>query len=214
VKRTTEERDRLVMENGGLVWSIVLSAGLKGPDADDAASVGMIALIEAAETFDASRSAKFSAHAGQAVRRAVWLHRMTDGVVRIPRQAAEASSRAAKGLPMDRRQAAMARDAAPAIAFRAGGWDDDGANLLAPQRDRNRPEMVAAVGRLMGSLDHRRADPVRRVFGLDGFAPEPVERVAASHGVSGASIRERIRRAIEHMARHAKRSGITWEDVA
>ena len=58
-----EARDRLVMENAGLVWSIVRRFIGRGPEPDDLFQIGCIGLIKAIDNFDLSQNVKFSTYA-------------------------------------------------------------------------------------------------------------------------------------------------------
>ena len=58
-----EARDRLVMENAGLVWSIVRRFIGRGPEPDDLFQIGCIGLIKAIDNFDTTLQVKFSTYA-------------------------------------------------------------------------------------------------------------------------------------------------------
>ena len=54
-----EARDRLVMENAGLVWSIVRRFIGRGPEPDDLFQIGNIGLIKAIDHFDTELGVRF-----------------------------------------------------------------------------------------------------------------------------------------------------------
>ena len=58
-----EARDRLVMENAGLVWSIVRRFIGRGPEPDDLFQIGCIGLIKAINNFNTELDVKFSTYA-------------------------------------------------------------------------------------------------------------------------------------------------------
>ena len=58
-----EARDRLVMENAGLVWSIVRRFIGRGPEPDDLFQIGNIGLIKAIDHFDTELGVRFSTYA-------------------------------------------------------------------------------------------------------------------------------------------------------
>ena len=58
-----EARDRLVMENAGLVWSIVRRFIGRGPEPDDLFQIGCIGLIKAIDNFDITQNVRFSTYA-------------------------------------------------------------------------------------------------------------------------------------------------------
>ena len=58
-----EARDRLVMENAGLVWSIVRRFVGRGPEPDDLFQIGNIGLMKAIDHFDTELGVRFSTYA-------------------------------------------------------------------------------------------------------------------------------------------------------
>ena len=58
-----EARDRLVMENAGLVWSIVRRFIGRGPEPDDLFQIGCIGLIKSIDNFNPDLQVKFSTYA-------------------------------------------------------------------------------------------------------------------------------------------------------
>ena len=57
-----EARDRLVMENAGLVWSIVRRFVGRGPEPDDLFQIGNIGLMKAIDHFDPAQPVRFSTY--------------------------------------------------------------------------------------------------------------------------------------------------------
>ena len=57
-----EARDRLVMENAGLVWSIVRRFIGRGPEPDDLFQIGNIGLIKAIDNFNTDLDVRFSTY--------------------------------------------------------------------------------------------------------------------------------------------------------
>ncbi|MEG0687645.1 MAG: sigma-70 family RNA polymerase sigma factor, partial [Hungatella sp.] len=58
-----EARDRLVMENVGLIWSIVRRFQGRGYEMEDLFQIGSIGLMKAIDKFDLSFEVKFSTYA-------------------------------------------------------------------------------------------------------------------------------------------------------
>ena len=58
-----EARDRLVMDNVGLIWSIVRRFQGRGYEMEDLFQIGSIGLIKAIDKFDMSYDVKFSTYA-------------------------------------------------------------------------------------------------------------------------------------------------------
>ena len=53
-------RDKLVMDNMGLVWSIVRRFGGRGYELEDLSQIGSIGLIKAIDKFETAFDVKFS----------------------------------------------------------------------------------------------------------------------------------------------------------
>lgn len=85
----TITRDETVAANEGLVVRVVQS--LRGileafrVDRDDALQEGRLALIQAAERFDAGKGFPFGAYAGRVIRHAVLFYAREGSVIRVPR---------------------------------------------------------------------------------------------------------------------------------
>ena len=58
-----EARDKLVMDNVGLVWSIVRRFSGRGYELEDLFQIGSIGLMKAIDKFDTSYDVKFSTYA-------------------------------------------------------------------------------------------------------------------------------------------------------
>ena len=58
-----EARDRLVLDNMGLIWSIVRRFAGRGHDLEDLFQIGSIGLMKAIDKFDLSYEVRFSTYA-------------------------------------------------------------------------------------------------------------------------------------------------------
>ena len=58
-----QARDKLVLDNVGLVWSTVRHFGNRGCDPEDLFQIGVIGLMKAIDYFDTSYDVRFSTYA-------------------------------------------------------------------------------------------------------------------------------------------------------
>ena len=66
-----EARDRLVLENVGLIWSIVRRFSGRGYELEDLFQIGSIGLMKAIDKFDTSFEVRFSTYAVPMITRCV-----------------------------------------------------------------------------------------------------------------------------------------------
>ena len=84
-----EARDRLVMENAGLVWSIVRRFIGRGPEPDDLFQIGNIGLIKAIDHFDTELGVRFSTYAVPMITGEIRRFRRDDGMIKVSRSLKE-----------------------------------------------------------------------------------------------------------------------------
>ena len=87
-----EARDRLVMENAGLVWSIVRRFIGRGPEPDDLFQIGNIGLIKAIDHFDTELGVRFSTYAVPMITGEIRRFLRDDGAVKVSRGLKEQSA--------------------------------------------------------------------------------------------------------------------------
>ena len=80
-----EARDRLVMENAGLVWSIVRRFIGRGPEPDDLFQIGNIGLIKAIDHFDTELGVRFSTYAVPMITGEIKRFLRDDGLLKVSR---------------------------------------------------------------------------------------------------------------------------------
>lgn len=80
-----EARDRLVMENAGLVWSIVRRFIGRGPEPDDLFQIGNIGLIKAIDHFDTELGVRFSTYAVPMITGEIRRFLRDDGMIKVSR---------------------------------------------------------------------------------------------------------------------------------
>lgn len=84
-----EARDRVVMENVGLVWSIVRRFANRGHEMEDLFQIGSIGLIKAIDKFDSSYDVKFSTYAVPMITGEIKRFLRDDGMIKVSRSLKE-----------------------------------------------------------------------------------------------------------------------------
>ena len=84
-----EARDRLVMENIGLIWSIVRRFQGRGYELEDLFQIGSIGLIKAIDKFDLSYDVKFSTYAVPMITGEIKRFLRDDGMIKVSRSIKE-----------------------------------------------------------------------------------------------------------------------------
>lgn len=84
-----EARDRLVLDNVGLIWSIVRRFQGRGYELEDLFQVGSIGLIKAIDKFDLSFEVKFSTYAVPMITGEVKRFLRDDGMIKVSRSIKE-----------------------------------------------------------------------------------------------------------------------------
>lgn len=84
-----EARDRLVMDNMGLVWSIVRRFQGRGLDMEDLFQIGSIGLIKAIDKFDLTYEVRFSTYAVPMIAGEIKRFLRDDGMIKVSRSLKE-----------------------------------------------------------------------------------------------------------------------------
>lgn len=84
-----DARDRLVMDNIGLIWSIVRRFQGRGYELEDLFQVGSIGLIKAIDKFDLSFEVKFSTYAVPMITGEIKRFLRDDGMIKVSRSIKE-----------------------------------------------------------------------------------------------------------------------------
>ena len=82
-------RDRLVMDNVGLVWSIVRRFTGRGCELEDLFQIGSIGLIKAIDKFDTSYEVRFSTYAVPMIAGEIKRFLRDDGMIKVSRSIKE-----------------------------------------------------------------------------------------------------------------------------
>lgn len=80
-----EARDRLVMENIGLVWSIVKRFSGRGCETEDLFQIGSIGVLKAIDNFDLSMDVKLSTYAVPMITGEIRRFLRDDGMIKVSR---------------------------------------------------------------------------------------------------------------------------------
>ena len=88
-----EARDRVVVENVGLVWSIVRRFANRGHEMEDLFQIGSIGLIKAIDKFDSSYEVKFSTYAVPMITGEIKRFLRDDGMIKVSRSLKESATK-------------------------------------------------------------------------------------------------------------------------
>lgn len=88
-----EARDRLVLDNVGLVWSIVRRFQGRGYELEDLFQIGSIGLIKSIDKFDLSYDVKFSTYAVPMITGEIKRFLRDDGMIKVSRSIKEMGAR-------------------------------------------------------------------------------------------------------------------------
>ncbi|MGN0383456.1 MAG: RNA polymerase sporulation sigma factor SigF [Eubacterium sp.] len=89
-----EARDTLVMENLGLIWSIVRRFANRGYEQEDLFQIGTIGLIKAIDKFDTGFDVKFSTYAVPMIAGEIKRFLRDDGMIKVSRSLKETAGKA------------------------------------------------------------------------------------------------------------------------
>ena len=89
-----EARDRLGMENMGLIWSIVRRFSGRGYETEDLFQIGSIGLMKAIDKFDLNYDVKFSTYAVPMIAGEIKRFLRDDGMIKVSRSLKEAAGKA------------------------------------------------------------------------------------------------------------------------
>lgn len=89
-----EAREQIVVENMGLVWSVVRRFAKRGADSEDLFQIGSIGLIKAVDRFDLQYEVKFSTYAVPMIAGEIKRFLRDDGMVKVSRSYKEQAYKA------------------------------------------------------------------------------------------------------------------------
>lgn len=88
-----EARDRLVMDNVGLIWSIVRRFSGRGYEMEDLFQIGSIGLMKAVDKFDLNFDVKFSTYAVPMITGEIKRFLRDDGMIKVSRSVKELAAK-------------------------------------------------------------------------------------------------------------------------
>lgn len=88
------EREKIILENSGLVWSIVRRFSGRGYETEDLYQIGCIGLIKAIKNFDTSLGLKFSTYAVPMILGEIKRFIRDDGIIKVSRNLKELAIKA------------------------------------------------------------------------------------------------------------------------
>lgn len=88
-----EARDQMVLDNVGLVWSIVRRFQGRGYEMEDLFQIGSIGLLKAVDKFDLSYEVRFSTYAVPMIAGEIKRFLRDDGMIKVSRSVKEMSLR-------------------------------------------------------------------------------------------------------------------------
>lgn len=214
--RSTEERNRLVLDNQLLAFSVARRFCGMGVSLQDLRQVALLGMLYAAETFEPSR-ARFSTHAVVVMRRL--LSRAIDEqghFIRRPRNACLATKKLSRTLRRVRRETGMditAWEAAARLGMsrRVAQWVVDsyaaGGVAVRPitegidesaERDDPIGEARGLVVDLLSRLPKEDAEIMRQHYGID-CEPSTLRAIGARLGMAPRTANDRKLRALKRL---------------
>ena len=88
-KMCIRDRDKLVADNMGLIWSIVRRFAGRGHEMEDLFQIGSIGLLKAIDKFDLSYDVKFSTYAVPMITGEIKRFLRDDGMIKVSRSLKE-----------------------------------------------------------------------------------------------------------------------------
>ena len=92
------DRDKLILENTGLIWSIVKRFTNRGYEAEDLFQIGCIGLIKSVDNFDIQYDVKFSTYAVPMIAGEIKRFLRDDGLIKVSRALKELAYKAYKAV--------------------------------------------------------------------------------------------------------------------
>lgn len=234
METTKEQRNRMILDNMGLVYHIAKQTRPELP-LEDKAQEGALGLVRAIERFEPERGFKFGTYASWWIRQAIErMHgqyrrglklpvhalssmrsmkmatRQLHAILRRPPTLEEVAR--ASGIPMKkarlldnlRRQPTGLEILHPFVAEQATAPWEGRRNSL--EEDVALEELPGLLGELLGSLKPRERFIVARRVGLGG-GPMTLSQVGQVLGITRERVRQIFNKAIERLRRNARQEG-------
>lgn len=217
-----DARDQLVLDNVGLIWSIVRRFSGRGYEMEDLFQIGSIGLIKAIDKFDTSFDVKFSTYAVPMITGEIKRFLRDDGMIKVSRSIKELGIRVraareemtyalgreptveeiARCLDTSREEVAASLEAAAEVEslYRPAGGNDDNATCLMDrlEEENNRHEELLnrmVLRELMEGLTEEQRDIIVRRY----FYNQTQTQIAGELGISQVQVSRLEKRILKEM---------------
>lgn len=206
-----DARERLVLDNVGLVWSIVRRFAGRGHELEDLYQIGCIGLIKAIDKFNLEYDVKFSTYAVPMITGEIKRFLRDDGMIKVSRSLKELSMRIssareqmvwelgrepaleelARRVGVSREEAAASLEAATeveSIYKQVGAGEEQGLRLLDKLPD-EREEQEQLLNRMvLEQLLGQLADKDREIITRRYFENQTQSQIAADLNISQVQV--------------------------
>ncbi|WP_251496205.1 SigB/SigF/SigG family RNA polymerase sigma factor [Otoolea muris] len=217
-------RERLVMDNVGLVWSIVRRFTGRGCETEDLFQIGSIGLIKAIDKFDTAYEVRFSTYAVPMIAGEIKRFLRDDGMIKVSRSIKEMGVRVAAAretlsgllgrdptvdeladrLGVSREEVAASLEAGSQVESLyapSGSGDDNNLTLLdrvAEEREAHEELLDRMVlGQLLKALDRQQREIIIRRY----FYNQTQTQIAKLLGISQVQVSRMERKILKEMRR-------------
>ena len=217
-------RERLVMDNVGLVWSIVRRFTGRGCETEDLFQIGSIGLIKAIDKFDTAYEVRFSTYAVPMIAGEIKRFLRDDGMIKVSRSIKEMGVRVAAAretlsgllgrdptvdeladrLGVSREEVAASLEAGSQVESLyapSGSGDDNNLTLLdrvAEEREAHEELLDRMVlGQLLMALDRQQREIIIRRY----FYNQTQTQIAKLLGISQVQVSRMERKILKEMRR-------------
>ncbi len=217
-------RERLVMDNVGLVWSIVRRFTGRGCETEDLFQIGSIGLIKAIDKFDTAYEVRFSTYAVPMIAGEIKRFLRDDGMIKVSRSIKEMGVRVAAAretlsgllgrdptvdeladrLGVSREEIAASLEAGSQVESLyapSGSGDDNNLTLLdrvAEEREAHEELLDRMVlGQLLKALDRQQREIIIRRY----FYNQTQTQIAKLLGISQVQVSRMERKILKEMRR-------------
>ena len=217
-------RDKLVMDNMGLVWSIVRRFGGRGYELEDLSQIGSIGLIKAIDKFETAFDVKFSTYAVPMITGEIKRFLRDDGMIKVSRSLKEMAVRVrsareeisgllgreptideiAEKIGASREEVAASLEAGAEVEslYRPVGQNEDSGICLMDRLEEERDAHEVLLNRmvlqeLMEGLEQQQREIILRRY----FYNQTQTRIAADLGISQVQVSRLEKRILKEMRR-------------
>ena len=200
-------RERLVMDNVGLVWSIVRRFTGRGCETEDLFQIGSIGLIKAIDKFDTSYDVRFSTYAVPMITGEIKRFLRDDGAIKVSRGIKEQGreptlEEISEALEVSKEEVAASLEAGcqvESLYAPSGSGEDNTLSLIdkvAEEKEEN--EMLLdrmVLGELLKSLEKKQREIIVRRY----FYNQTQTQIAEILGISQVQVSRMERKILREM---------------